>query len=234
MRSAPSGRVDVVWRLRRSPIVWAALLWVAKACIAMLAVVAVFTLFFVWAFGHPVAWSVIGSLFAVLPLAGLILTIGVGLRAAVAAGPSRIGFRFLGRWRIVDLGRVRVVRLADQSAFGGLGGLGGLGGFGGLGGSGGFPGFGGRGGSGPRGPGDGGAGGGTLVFEDDHGGSVRIGIDALDAGLAEVVRDGLPADADVDPDAARALGRGSEPQIASGRPESPESVATEPDVSDRP
>jgi len=228
MRSAPSGRVDVVWRLRRSPIVWAALLWVAKTCAAMLAVVAVFTLFFVWAFGHPVAWSVIGSLFAVLPLTGLILTIGVGLRAAVAAGPSRIGIRFLGRWRIVDLGRVRVVRLADQNA---LGGLGGLGGFGGLGGSRGFPGFGGRGGPSPRGPGDGGLGGGTLVFEDDHGGSVRIGIDALDAGLAEVVRDGLPADADVDADAARALGRGSEPQIASGRPES---VATEPDVADRP
>jgi hypothetical protein len=69
------------------------------------------------------------------------------------------------------------------------------------------------------------------VFEDDRGGSVRIGIDALDAGLAEVVRDGLPPDANVDPDAARALGRGSEPQIAPGRPEP---LGTEQDVADRP
>jgi hypothetical protein len=69
------------------------------------------------------------------------------------------------------------------------------------------------------------------VFEDDHGGSVRIGIDALDAGLAEVVRDGLPPDADVDPDAARALGRGSEPQIAPG---DPEALATGQDAADRP
>jgi hypothetical protein len=217
MRSGPSGRVDVVWRLRRSPIVRAALFGVAKACTAMLAVVAIFTIFFVWAFGHPVAWSVIGSLFGVVPLTGLILTIGVGLRAAVAAGPSRIGFRLLGRWRVVDLGKVRVVRFADRDPFGGLTGFGGFGGLGGPG------------ARGPRGgPADGGR---TLVFEDDHGGSVRIGIDALDAGLAEVVREGLPPDAEVDPAAARALGRGSDPEIAPG---GPETTATGRDVADRP
>jgi hypothetical protein len=38
---------------------------------------------------------------------------------------------------------------------------------------------------------------------------VEIGVDALDAGLAAVVREGLASDAEVDPDAARALGRGS-------------------------
>jgi len=196
----------------------------------MLAVVAIITLLFVWAFGHPLAWSVIGCLFALLPLAGLVLTLGVGLRAAVVAGPGRIGVRFLGRWRIVDLGQVRVVRLADESfpGFGGFSRFGG-GGFGGGGfGGGGFRG-GGPGGAigsgrigGPRGPGDpggwsptvseggsegGGPGGRALVFEDDHGGRVEIGIDALDAGLVEVVREGLAPDAVIDPEAARALGR---------------------------
>jgi len=211
LRPGRLGRVDVVWRLRRSVVARAALLWVAKICTGMLAVVALFTLFFVWAFGHPLAWSVIGSLFAVLPLTGLLLAVGVGLRAAVAAGPGRIAIRFLGRWRVIDLGQVRAVRLADQGPFGGFGGFGSFGGSGGVGGRGGgggrfggpggFPGLGGMGGSGPRG---------ALVLEDDHGGRVQIGVDALDAGLAAVVREGLAPDAEVDPDAARALGRGSD------------------------
>ena len=89
MRPGSSGRVDVVWRLRRSVVARAALFWVAKICTGMLAVVALFTLFFVWAFGHALLWSVIGCLFAVLPLTGLVLAVGVGLRAAVAAGPGR-------------------------------------------------------------------------------------------------------------------------------------------------
>ena len=188
----------------------------------MLAVVAVITLLFVWAFGHPVAWSVIGCLFAVLPLVGLVLSVGVGLRAAVAAGPGRIAVRFLGRWRALDLGQVRVVRLADSRSIPGFGAFGGAGGFGMAGGFGYPGGLGGPGRRGPGGPGgsrpsDGeglGTGGRTLVFEDGHGGRVEIGVDALDAGLAAVVREGLAPDAEIDPDAARALGRASGPDAA--------------------
>jgi len=192
-----------VWRLRRSPLVRAALGWVAKICLAMLAVVFVITLFFVWAFGHPVAWSVIGCLFGALPLAGLVLTVGVGLRAAVVAGPGRIAVRFLGRWRVIDLGQVRAVRLGEQGPFGG-GGLRGFGfRFGGPNGVGGPGGFGGTGG---------------LVFEDVHGQHVQIGLDALDAGLAAVVREGLASDAVIDVDAARALGRGTEPVASTDAP----------------
>lgn len=218
-------RPDAVWRLRRTPLVRAALLWVAKICAAMLAVVFLITLFFVWAFGHPVAWSVIGCLFAVLPLAGLVLTIGVGLRAAVVVGPGRIAVRFFGRWRVVDLGQVRAVRLGDQGPLGGVGGLRGFagsGGFGGFGGPGGFsfgafgvPGPGGLGGGSSPGegssPGGGRGGARTIVFEDVHGKRVEIGLDALDAGLAATVREGLGPDVDIDPDAAIALGRGPDP-----------------------
>ncbi|MDR3649267.1 MAG: hypothetical protein P4L20_09265 [Acidimicrobiales bacterium] len=251
MTSGVPRRPDAVWRLRRSPLVRAALGWVTRVCIGMLAVVAIITLLFVWAFGHPLAWSVIGCLFALLPLAGLLLTVGVGLRAAVVAGPGRIGVRFLGRWRIVDLGQVRVVRLADQSfpGFGGFsrfggGGFGG-GGFGGGGfGAGGAIGSGGIGGHrGPGGPGGwsttvseggsegGGPGGRALVFEDDHGGRVEIGIDALDAGLVEVVREGLGPDAVIDPEAARALGRaaGTDAPRPPGGVSSPGATETTPE-----
>jgi hypothetical protein len=199
----------------------------------MLAVVAAFTLFFVWAFGHPLAWSVVGCLFAALPLTGLLLTIGVGARAAVAAGPRWIGVRLLGRWRVIDLGQVRVVRLADERpfpGFGGSAGSGGLGGPGGFGGSGGFGGFARLGGLGPKGSGGGGSSGQALVFEDSQGRRVDIGIDVLDAGLAAVVREGLAADADVDPDAARVLdqarglpsGSGPDPEAGVDDPEPPE------------
>jgi hypothetical protein len=181
-----------------------ALGWVTKVCVAMLAVVFLFTVFFVWAFGHPVAWSVVGVLFALLPLTGLILAYAVGMRAAVAASPGRIAVRFLGRWRIVDLGQVRAVHVGDGSSFGGFGFR-----FGGAG-----PGFGpgpglSGGGDGVGGGAGGGAGGRTLVFEDVDGQRVEIGVDALDAGLAAVVRDGLAPDAVIDVDAARALGRGT-------------------------
>jgi hypothetical protein len=208
-------RPDVVWRLRRSPLVRAALGWVAKICVAMLGVVAVMTLFFVWAFGHPLAWSVIGCLFAVLPLAGLVLTIGVGLRAAVVAGPGRIAVRFFGRWRVVDLGQVRAVRFADGASMGGFG----------------FGSFGGArfGGPGPGGSG-GGAGGRALVFEDVHGGRVEIGVDALDAGLAEVVREGLGPDVVIDAEAAGALGRSSGPEA----PEQATEQASEQEFGHRP
>ncbi len=177
----------------------------------MLVVVFLITVFFVWAFGHALAWSVIGCLFAALPLTGLVLTMGVGLRAAVSAGPGRIAVRFFGRWRVIDLGQVRAVHLGDQSPFGGFRGFGNFGGFGRSGS------FGGPGPTGWGGGGAGGAGGGiggrTLVFEDVHGQHVEIGIDALDAGLAAVVREGLAADAVIDVDAARALGRGPVPSV---------------------
>jgi hypothetical protein len=196
----------------------AAIGWVAKTCLVMLAVVAIFTLFFVWAFGHPLAWSVIGCLFAALPLAGLVLALGIGFRAAVAAGPGRLAVRFFGRWRVVDLGQVRAVRVGDQGPLGGFGAFGGFGGRGGFNGLSGFGGLGGFGGQGPRGPGGGGAAGRTLVFEDVHGGRVVIGVDALDAGLAAVVRDGLGPDTDIDAGAAYALGRGSDAGLPTGDP----------------
>jgi hypothetical protein len=205
-----------VWRLRQSLLARAALFWVAKICAAILAVVFLITVFFVWAFGHPVAWSVIGCLFAAVPLTGLVAAIGIGLRAAVTAGPGRIAIRFFGRWRVVDLGQVRAVRLGDQGPFGGMGGFasfGGSGRFGGPGGAG--PGGGGPGGGGPGGVGGvGGVGGRTLVFEDIAGRRVEIGVDALEAGLGAVVREGLGPDVEIDADAARALGRGSSPDDA--------------------
>ena len=213
MTPGARSRPDAVWRLRRSPLARAALLWVAKICVALLAVVFLITVFFVWAFGHPVAWSVIGCLFGALPLAGLVVTIGIGLRAAVAAGPGRIAIRFFGRWRVVDLGQVRAVRLGDQGPFGGMSGFatfGGPGRFGGPGGGGfGGGGFGGTGGMGGR----------TLVFEDVHGQRVQIGVDALEAGLGAVVREGLAPDVEIDADAARALGRGPGPDPGAEEPD---------------
>ncbi len=204
----------------------------------MLAVVAVITLLFVWAFGHPVAWSVLGCLFAVLPLVGLVLCVGVGLRAAVAAGPGRIAVRFLGRWRVVDLGQVRVVRLADHGSFPGFSGFGGAAGFGGPGAIGGIVGLrgpGGPGGTGPSGSEGRGPHGRAIVFEDVHGGRVEIGVDALDAGLAAVVREGLAADAQIDPEAARALG--GEPGAGTGTtgaPGEPDAGSPEPGLGHRP
>ena len=70
----------------------------------MLAVVALVTVFFVWAFGHPVAWSVIGCLFAPLPLAGLVLACRCGRPSGGGGGPGWVGVRLFGRWRVVDLG----------------------------------------------------------------------------------------------------------------------------------
>ena len=207
----------------------------------MLAVVALVTGFFVWVFGHPVAWSVIGCLFAAVPLAVLVFAAGVGARGAVGAGPRWVGIRIFRRWRIVDLGDVRAVRLAGGSghgpggAFGGLSGDGSGGsGFGGGGfGGGGFGGGGFGGGSGVGGPGFGGYGawgafrglgsigapGGSVVFEDAYGRRVDIAVDALDGGLAEMVRSGLAPDAVIDPDAARALGTAGSP--ASGGEDRP-------------
>lgn len=174
----------MTWRLRRSPVVRQVLRFFAVTCVVVLGVVALVTAAFVAVFGHPVVWSVIGVLFAALPLAGLLLVVSVGLRAAVAAGPGWIGVRVVRRWRVIDLSQVRTVRLADGAGFGGAG-------------FGGFPG--------------GRFGGSSVVFEDDSGGRVDIGVDALGSGIAEVVLHGLGPEVDIDPDAARALEQGDDP-----------------------
>ncbi len=64
------------------------------------------------------------------------------------------------------------------------------------------------------------------MFEDVHGGRVEIGIDALDAGLAAVVREGLAPDAEIEPEAARALGRAPEPHGAHGLGATPDPDVT--------
>jgi len=168
-------QAEVVWPLRRARLARLALRSVALACGAALAVVVLVTVFFVWAFGHALAWSIVGSLFGLLPLLGLALAVTVWLRAAVVAGPRWMGVRILRRWRVVDLDRVQAVRMSD-GAFVGFGPLAG------------------RGFSGRR-----------VVFEDDRGGRVDIDLDALGSGVADVVARGLGDDARVDPDAARAI-----------------------------
>jgi hypothetical protein len=173
----------------------------------MLAFVALVTTFFVWAFGHPVAWSVVGCLFAAAPLAVLVFAAGVGTRGAVGAGPRWVGIRLFRRWRVVDLGEVRAVRLAGSAP--GAPAAGGFAGFGGAGGFGTFASFGALGGVGRFGGSP--ASGTSIVFEDASGGRVDIWVDALDGRLADVVRSGLAPDAVVDPDAARALGAGTSP-----------------------
>ena len=185
---AQNRRADVTWRLRRSPVVGLLLRSIAKVCAGLVAVVVLITAALVALSGHAVVWSVIGALFVFFPLAGLLATVAVGLRAAVAAGPGWIGVRVVRRWRVLDLDQVRTVRLDDR----------GLGGFG-TGFAGGF-GFGGGGGFG--------AGrftGRSVVLEDAFGGRVDIGLDALDGGISEVLRHGLAPGVHIEPDAALAL-----------------------------
>lgn len=168
-------RAETTWRLRRSPIVRQVLGSIAKVCGALVVMVVLITAFLVSVSGHPVAWSVIGALFVAAPLTGLIATLAIGFRAAVAAGPGWIGVRIVGHWRVLDLAQVRTVRLDD----------GGLGGFGFGGGR-----FTGR----------------SVVLEDAFGGRVDIGLDALDAGISDVLRHGLAPEVYIDPGAALALG----------------------------
>jgi len=212
----------------------------ATICLALLGVVALITAFLVWVSGHAVAWSVVGFLFAAAPLAGLVLSLGVGLRAAIAAGPGWIGVRFLRHWRVVDLSAVRAVHMGFEDPFGGFGPFG-RGRFGPFG----LPGAGGAMGGLPRelGPGPGGpaaggpdesgpaggspaggnpAGSGrALVLEDASGGRIELEPDALDSGLADVVRRGLNPNADVTPDAARALGEVGRTPPESGEQDTP-------------
>ena len=188
------GRPDVVWPLRRSWLARGVLRTVRTACLGMLAAVTIITLFLVWAFGHPVPWSVIGSLFGAPPLAGLLLSVGLELRAALATGPRWVAVRFLLRWRVVDLGAVRAVHVGGDSPFFPFLRLGS-----------GLPG-------GPGAPGTGGGGMRPVVFEDAYGRRITIDVGVFDADLADVVLSGLGPDVVVDPGAADVLelGPGSE------------------------
>lgn len=178
------GRPDVVWPFRRSWFVRQVVRTVTRVCLTLLAVVAVITVLFVEALGHPEFFSIVGVLFALIPLAALVFAQTAGHRAAVAAGPGWIGVRVVRAWRTVDLRRVRAVRVADAGAFGvvasGPGALAGR--------------FGARPGARP-----------TIVLEDDAGHVIDIGADALDAGIGDVVRHGLGPGAVVDDEARRLL-----------------------------
>jgi hypothetical protein len=202
------GRPEVVWRLRRSRFLRRALRSIVVACLALLGVVTLITVLLVWELGHPVALGVIGFFFAVLPLSGLLLALGVGLRGAVAAGPRWIGVRIIGRWRVIDLGDVRAVRLGTETPLGGFGPFGGRTYYAFRGGRWSPATDGVHGHDGPTGPGVGGQAarlGGALVFEDASGHRIDVELDALGSGLADVVRRGLGPGVDIDPGAARAL-----------------------------
>ncbi len=181
-------RPQVVWRLRRSWLVRRVIRSVGTVCAVALGVVALITAGLVAVSGHAVGWSVVGFLFAALPLVGLVLVVGVGLRAAVAAGPGWVGVRILRHWRVLDLGAVRAVSLGRENPLGGFGPFGSFGG--------------GRFGDAPPG----GPGGVALVLEDASGSRVEIEAEALESGLGEVLRRGLAPSAQISPDAARALG----------------------------
>ncbi|HTZ10600.1 MAG TPA: hypothetical protein VMB72_16115 [Acidimicrobiales bacterium] len=88
------------WRLGRSSLARRALGVVAGVCLVLLAVVAVVTLALVSVFGHPLAWSVLGCLFAAFPLGGLVLATALRLRTAVVAGPRGLAVRVVGPWRV--------------------------------------------------------------------------------------------------------------------------------------
>ena len=104
------GTPSAVWPFRRSLTVRAALRIGALACLVALVLVVLFTGLLVVAFGHPLGISIVGALFALGPVLGLLVCLGVNRRAAVAAGPGWVGVRFLRRWRVLDLSDVRAVR----------------------------------------------------------------------------------------------------------------------------
>jgi hypothetical protein len=189
-------------------------------------VVALITALLVAVSGHPVAWSVIGFLFAALPLTGLLLVVGVGLRGAVAAGPGWVGVRIFRHWRVVDLGEVRAVRLGFDNPFGDFGPFRSVP-FGARLGTLGLPPGSDPGHDSASSPGEGPAGptGHALVLEDASGGRIELEPDALESGLADVVRRGLSPNAAITPDAARALG--AVPQVPPSPVESSKEPKTE-------
>jgi hypothetical protein len=113
------GKPTALWPFRRSLTVRAGLRIGALASVVALALVVMFTALLVYVFGHPLGLSIVGALFAALPLLGLLVCLGVGRRAAVAAGPGWVGVRFLRRWRVLDLSEVRVVRVGAPRSFAG-------------------------------------------------------------------------------------------------------------------
>jgi hypothetical protein len=108
-----------LWPFRRSAAVRAALRVGVVACLVALTLVVLFTAFLVAVFGHPVGLWIVGALFALGPLAGLLVCLGVSRRAAVAAGPGWVGLRLLRHWRVLDLDSVRSVRVAAPRSFAG-------------------------------------------------------------------------------------------------------------------
>jgi len=113
------GRPTTLWPFRRSLAVRSALRIGVLACLVALLLVVLFTALLVAVFGHPVGLSVIGALFALGPLLGLAVCLGVSRRAAVAAGQGWVALRLLRRWRVLDLADVRAVRVSPPRSFAG-------------------------------------------------------------------------------------------------------------------
>jgi hypothetical protein len=107
---APPGPVNGQWSLGRSVLGARILGSVARACALLLVVVLTFTLLFVAAFGHAAVWIAVGSVFGVLPLLVLAVSLGVRWRAAVATGPGWVGMRVVRRWHTIPVGGVRIMR----------------------------------------------------------------------------------------------------------------------------
>lgn len=104
----------MVWPVRRSWFVRRALGWVAWVCAGLIAFCALVTALFVAAFGHPLAMSIIGLCFAFIPIVVLATAVGVHARGSVAAGRGWVGFRLFRRWRGVDVGSIRTVRVTSR------------------------------------------------------------------------------------------------------------------------
>ncbi len=102
---------DVIYPVRRSWMVRRALGWVALVCVGIIAFCALVTALFVAAFGHPLAMSIIGFFFALVPITLLGSVVALQARGAVTAGRGGVGFRLFRRWRLFDVGSVRAVRV---------------------------------------------------------------------------------------------------------------------------
>ena len=107
-------RPDVVWPLRRLRFVRQLLTRAAELLVGILAVLAVIGAVLAALFGHPAVWAVIGFVLGLVPLVALILVLLFGGRAGVAAGSGWVGLRLVGRWQILDLDRIRRVRISDD------------------------------------------------------------------------------------------------------------------------
>jgi hypothetical protein len=108
---SPRPDPDAVYPVRRSWYVRRALGWVTWVCLGLIAFCALVTALFVSAFGHPLAMSIIGFFFALIPIVLLVSVTALRARGAVAAGQGSVGFRLFRRWRLVDVGSVKVARV---------------------------------------------------------------------------------------------------------------------------